>query len=50
MSEHEEIGEAVDRAVVEAVTAELLEMRARAEELERLVEALAGEWEDDDAS
>jgi hypothetical protein len=49
MPEHEEMGEAVDRAVVDAVIVELLELRAQAEELERLVGALDGEWEADDA-
>jgi hypothetical protein len=50
MHEPEEMGDAVDQALVEVVCEELLELYGRVLELEQVAEALNGEWEDDDAS
>jgi hypothetical protein len=47
MSEPEEIGDAVDDAILEVAHEELAELQARIASLSRVVEALEGEWDDD---
>jgi hypothetical protein len=49
MSGPDEMGEAVDQAVVQALREEVDAMSERASELARQVDALEGDWGDDDA-
>jgi hypothetical protein len=48
MPESEEMGEAVDAAILEAAHEEAYELEARVATLRRVLAALEGEWEDDD--